>query len=663
MQNFKKDQQIPLVQVTDPNTGQTYYAPQNVVYDEKNNNGPQYLRNVIVDQAVSASYFSGSITNAISASYAATASYVLGSIASASFATSASYALTASYVSGSVAAPGATTQVVFNNGGVLSANSGLVYSGSSLGINNSSPQSGFRLDVGGNTVTRGALYVQNDLYFFGPSNSNIRISGLRFTDLTTSTTQVNISTTGNLGIGIGTTTASSRLQVRGSGATSATTALRVENSNASASLIVLDNGSVYSYGPKFITSNTAFGAGAHNALDSGSNNTAFGVNAHLSLTNGRNNVGVGLNANRSITIADNNTAVGYHALYNNVTGSNNTAVGVSALQNNLTVNNVAIGGYTLFNTTIGGFNTALGYSSLFTNVNGSANVSIGYASFYNLNTGSENVSLGNNAGRYIAPSTSPLSSSGESIFIGSNARANANGETNQIVIGVNANGLGSNTVVLGNSSITRTALQGNVSIGTTGSINSTLYISGSGRFTNGLTVTGSFISPSITGSLLGTASYATTAAYALDHAPIANTYICNGYLSSDQIFTTGSDEIIRFERLDDPNNWLTGNQFTPTVAGYYHIDLGVWLDNPGTTSNQVNAQMRKNGNTHMIIQQPLNNTTGQTLAGSKLIYLDGSTDYLDFTIFQAAGSSSTGTLLQGTPDGSGTWFSAFLVTQ
>ena len=77
MENFKKDQQIPLVQVTDPSTGQTYYAPQNVVYDEKNNNGPQYLRNVIVDQAVTASYFSGSISNAISASYALTASYAL----------------------------------------------------------------------------------------------------------------------------------------------------------------------------------------------------------------------------------------------------------------------------------------------------------------------------------------------------------------------------------------------------------------------------------------------------------------------------------------------------------------------------------------------------------------------------------------------------------
>jgi hypothetical protein len=94
MQNFKKDQQIPLVQVTDPSTGQTYYAPQNVVYDEKNNNGPQYLRNVIVDQAATASYFSGSISNAVSAtsaSYALTASYFSGSISNAIYAATASF--------------------------------------------------------------------------------------------------------------------------------------------------------------------------------------------------------------------------------------------------------------------------------------------------------------------------------------------------------------------------------------------------------------------------------------------------------------------------------------------------------------------------------------------------------------------------------------------
>jgi hypothetical protein len=56
-------------------------------------------------------------------------------------------------------------------------------------------------------------------------------------------TSLNIDyTTGN--VGIGTTTPSAQLQVKGSGTTSSTTALLVQNSNASASLAVLDNGNI-----------------------------------------------------------------------------------------------------------------------------------------------------------------------------------------------------------------------------------------------------------------------------------------------------------------------------------------------------------------------------------------------------------------------------------
>jgi hypothetical protein len=56
--------------------------------------------------------------------------------------------------------------------------------------------------------------------------------------------RMGISAAGRLGLGLGTSSVSSKFQVRGEGATSSTTALRVENSNASASLTVLDNGYV-----------------------------------------------------------------------------------------------------------------------------------------------------------------------------------------------------------------------------------------------------------------------------------------------------------------------------------------------------------------------------------------------------------------------------------
>jgi hypothetical protein len=161
----------------------------------------------------------------------------------------------------------------------------------------------------------------------------------------------------------------------------------------------------------------------------------------------------------------------------------------------------------------------------------------------------------------------------------------------------------------------------------------------------------------ITGSLTVSGSITAT-------VPTTSSYVCDGILSSNQTFATGSDQIIAFVDYVDPNGWLTSNQFKPTIAGYYSVSFGAWLQNPGVASNQVNVQMRKNGNSMIISQQPLNNGTGISLGGSRIIQMNGTTDYLDWTVFQGTvGSGTTGTLLQGSANGQGTWFSAFLLTQ
>ena len=69
--------------------------------------------------------------------------------------------------SGSFTAPGATTQVVYNNGGVLAANSGFVYSGSYVGIGTTTPSLKF------NVEDTGATYVAQ----FKGSNSTYIVSG------------------------------------------------------------------------------------------------------------------------------------------------------------------------------------------------------------------------------------------------------------------------------------------------------------------------------------------------------------------------------------------------------------------------------------------------------------------------------------------------------
>jgi hypothetical protein len=71
MEDFLNNQQIPLVRVINPNTGQEYYSPAATVYDDRNGPNPTILKNILVDQAATASYIDGRVDFATSASYAA----------------------------------------------------------------------------------------------------------------------------------------------------------------------------------------------------------------------------------------------------------------------------------------------------------------------------------------------------------------------------------------------------------------------------------------------------------------------------------------------------------------------------------------------------------------------------------------------------------------
>ena len=142
------------------------------------------------------------------------------------------------------------------------------------------------------------------------------------------------------------------------------------------------------------------------------------------------NVAIGLQALQLMT-RGNNTAVGYQAAQN-ATGQYTTAVGTAALQN-----------------VTGQFNSAFGISSLL-----------------NLTSGGSNVAIGHLAGAYILGGVTKAQTNSNSIFIGYAAYPLANGDTNEIVIGYNAVGNGSNTIVIGNSASISTQLFGNVGIGT-----------------------------------------------------------------------------------------------------------------------------------------------------------------------------------------------------
>jgi hypothetical protein len=220
------------------------------------------------------------------------------------------------------------------------------------------------------------------------------------------------------------------------------------------------------------------------ALNDGGNSLFIGDNAGLSDdATANNNIAIGTNSSQNNVSGSQNVAVGHNTLVNN-TNINNTAVGANALQFATTaINNTALGSFALNAVTVGSGstglgtsalilnttgnqNTAVGNSALRSNLSGSNNVGVGGSVMFNNANGSDNVALGWFSGRYFGTGTSALTNTSGSIFLGTLARANASGEVNQIVIGMNALGLGSNTVVLGNDNVTTTSLKGNVGIGT-----------------------------------------------------------------------------------------------------------------------------------------------------------------------------------------------------
>jgi hypothetical protein len=176
-------------------------------------------------------------------------------------------------------------------------------------------------------------------------------------------------------------------------------------------------------------------------------------------------------------VVDNNGNV-----YNNSKGLNNTLFGYQA--GSLTTGgfNTAFGKDSLLVNSTGAFNTAFGMESLWANTTGQNNTAVGFEAFYFNGTGSNNTVLGYAAGTFTTPGSNNTKSD-KSVFIGVQSRPQNINETNQIVIGYEAYGNGSNTVTLGSDLILATILKGKVGIGVTGpSTNLHVWATQSGAF-------------------------------------------------------------------------------------------------------------------------------------------------------------------------------------
>ncbi len=172
-------------------------------------------------------------------------------------------------------------------------------------------------------------------------------------------------------------------------------------------------------------SNTAIGNVALNSNTTGSGNTATGNRALSNTTTGSNNTATGSEALSTNTTGSDNTSFGRSALLANTTGSSNTATGQSALRDNTT----------------GGSNTAIGSRALEPNTTGVANTAIGRSALFSNTTGSNNTALGNKSD------------------VGSGALTNATALGNGAIV------TASNTIQLGNASVTDVKTSGTVTAG------------------------------------------------------------------------------------------------------------------------------------------------------------------------------------------------------
>lgn len=286
-------------------------------------------------------------------------------------------------------------------------------SGSNVGISSTTPTK--TLSVGGDVNIDGEYYKNGSL--------------LSTSQWTTNGSDIYYNT-GN--VGVGTTTPTQKLDISGKLALNGTTVAYLPNLQPINNTLVLGNG-------------------GENLTDSASESTYVGIDSGISNTTGYAN-----------------TALGAYSLFSNISGDLNTAIGASSLYSATSSSeNTAIGAYSMFYNISGGTNTVIGSGSLYNATSSSENTVVGYSAFSNLAYDSNhNIAIGNDAGDHDN-NDDHVSLAYGSIFIGNETRPLSNNTSNEIVIGDQAIGNGSNSATLGNDSITKTILKGNVGIGTT----------------------------------------------------------------------------------------------------------------------------------------------------------------------------------------------------
>ena len=263
---------------------------------------------------------------------------------------------------------------------------------------------------------------------------------------------------------------------------------------------------------------------------------------------------------------DQNVAVGADALASG-TGTRNTAIGYGAMRQYSGTsfdNNTSVGYFNMPSLTTGNGNTSVGAEAMLSITTGTQNTSIGNQSLINT-TGNNNVGVGKSAGQTIT------TGSGNTI-LGTDADVAANNLSNATALGYGATVAASNTIQLGNTSVSNVKTSGTITAdavtypkahGTSGQVLST---TGSGALT--------WITPSTTAT-----AYSGT-------LPVANGGTGLTSITSGQIpFGNGNSAIGTSSNLTWDNSTGSLGIGTSTPGNGFNTKLDVL----GSTSFRTNS--------------------------------------------------------------------------
>ena len=125
-------------------------------------------------------------------------------------------------------------------------------------------------------------------------------------------------------------------------------------------------------------------------------------------------------------------------------------------------------------------------------------------------------------------------------------------------------------------------------------------------------------------------------------APAFTAYLGTTQSISSAIFTKLQIDTKEFDTTNDYDN-TTNYRYTPSVEGYYLVTMTGYLATMADAKSALSSIYKNGGEIQRGVQTVQGATGDHTSNATTLVYMNGSTDYLEFYVWQFNGNSRNAT--------------------